>query len=350
MTNQNRKDSWSGTLGKIPWQRLTTDISLELVAAGTGFVLSPSMPLAGSVLAENTITRVLEYMLRRFTHVYETGEVSLSEIFGRTIPEERYASVAEFWAKSMQSMISANALIEITGLLSPYGPMTPAHPMSRPGYTIEGWAAIGDLSADSTEEYDIRDSFIYGDRVIRLAKPRRNKYFAGLYDAYFGLANVSLPLYVDQALVKSTKHELSDLWTQPMAAGRIVKVKGRLRQISNYYAQFAGQLPADYCNLPSFGLEVFEIETSMPPNGITHISATVSWKKRSQEKMMAQYFNMQDSQQFSKAETMLNEVRNLHKNTMLFNYDDLACLSPQWRQKLPEYNEMIRPWLDGKVL
>ena len=350
MSDQRHKDSWATTLKRIPWRRLVADATLELVASGTGFAISPIATPAGALATEKAVKRVLEYMLRRFAHVYESGEVTLSEIVGRMIPDARYASVADFWAKITHSKLDTGALIEISGLLSPYGPLMPAHPMSRPGYTIEGWLTMGDLGAKDTEEYDARDGFIYGDRVIRLSRPRQNKYYAGLYDAYFGIANVSLPLYVDDKLLKSPKHGLSDLWKYSMIPGRIVKIKGRLRRITNYYAQFAGQLPAEYCTLPSFGLEVFTIETSRTPDSVTHISATVSWKRRAEERMITHYFNMQDKRQFNVAEQVLEEVRKKHKSHLLFNYDDVACLSPQWRYKLPQYNEMIKPWLEGQSL
>lgn len=186
--------------------------------------------------------------------MYESGEVKLSEIVGRTIPDARYPSVSEFWARVVRDGLDTDALVEMSGLLCPYGPLMPAHPMSRPGYIVEGWDVIGDLGVEDTEEYDTRDGFIYGDRVIRLSSARQRKYYAGLYDAYFGIANVSLPLYVDERLVRSEKLELDRLWKYSITAGRIVKLKGRLRRIANYYAQFAGQLPTQYCTLPSFGL------------------------------------------------------------------------------------------------
>ena len=124
-------------------------------------------------IADKLTGRVLEYTLRRFTHLYEEGEVTLSEVFGRTIPDMKYQGVGEFWAKVHRNKMEKGSLVEISGLLSPYGPLMPAHPMSRPGYTVEGWAAMGDLCAEDTEEYDTRDGFIYGDRVIRLSTPRK---------------------------------------------------------------------------------------------------------------------------------------------------------------------------------
>lgn len=93
---------------------------------------------------------------------------------------------------------------------------------------------------------------------------------------------------------------------------------------------------------------MFEIDTSQAPDGVTHISATVSWRKREEERMVTHYFNMQDKQQFTIAESRLEEARKKHDRFLLFNYDDIACLSPEWRHKLPEYNEMLRPWLEGK--
>lgn len=342
------RDSLGTTLRKTPWDRLAADATLELIPLGTGFAVSLVGGPLGGLAAKQGIKNVLRYLIHRFTHVYESGEVKLIDIITRTIPDARYTGVADFWANVVRDALDTDALVEISGLLSPYGPLMPAHPMSRPGYTVEGWNALGNIEAEDTEEYDTRDGFIYGDRVIRLSKPRVKKYYAGLYDVYFGIANVALPVYVREELVKSTKHELSDLWKHSMATGRAVKLKGRLMRIKNYYEQFAGQLPTEYCTLPSFGLEVSEVEASRVPNGITHISATVSWRRRTEERMLTHYFNVQDRNQFSVAEQDLEETRGNHRKSLLFNYDDIACLSPEWRYKVPEYNEMLRPWLEGQ--
>jgi len=292
-------------------------------------------------------------MLRRYAHIYEEGEVRLTEILGREIPERRYPSVGDFWAKILRdrpSLGTETPLIQIVGLLSPYGPLMPAHPMSRPGYTVEGWEALGELEAEDTEEYDARDGFIYGDRVIRLSRPRHNKYYAGLYDPYFGISNVSLPLYVDEAAFGRKNRGLRDLWEHAMTGGVIVKVKGRLIEVSNYYRQLAGQLPERYCLLPSFALEVFRIDRLSEADGATHMAVTVSWDRRSEERMLTHYFNVQDRMQFEVAEELLEDSRGDHTKSLLFNYDDLACFSREWRHKLPQYNEMLRPWLEGEEL
>lgn len=339
------RDTLGKTLKKVPWSRFIADASLELVPRGIGF----GVALTGAgVLGEPVVSateRVLEFTLRKFSRVYEAGEVALSEVLGREIPDMRYGSVSEFWAHEERDHLEHDALVEITGLISPYGPLMPAHPMSRPGYTIEGWQKIGNLETKSTEEYDSRDGFIYGDRVIRLATPRQGKYFGGLYDPYFGLSNVGIPLWID----KSASAEIQERWKVPMVAGLLATLKGRLKKIPNFYAQFAGQLPGRYCNLPSFGLEVFKIDRIFEPDGITHMAVSVSWDRRS-ERMVTHYFNVQDQDQFRVVEELLDQTRDQHKTSLLFNYDDFSCLSPEWRRKLPEYNEMLRPWLDGGQL
>lgn len=345
----NYRDSISRTLGKT-WKSFISEAILELIPSGAGFAVGlVGSPMVGAAI-ELAVNRVLEYTLHRFTHIYEAGEITLSEVFGRTIPDKRYQRVSDFWAKLVKDKLEPGALIEISGLLSPYGPLMPAHPMSRPGYTVEGWEALGDLNAKSTEEYDTRDGFIYGDRVIRLSAPRHNKYYAGLYDPYFGISNISIPLYVDRKAFKSSRINLETLWQHPMDAGKIAKVKGRLKQIPNFYSQFTDQLPEQYCTLPSFGLEVFEIEKVAEPDGITHMAVTVSWKKRDEERMITHYFNVQEQNQFAAVEKLLGGERERHSKSLLFNYDDLACFSPAWRFRIPEYNEMLRPWLEGEDL
>lgn len=336
---------------------------MELVTRGVGFgVVIVAGPL-GVEIARKGTTRVLRYMLGRFAHIYEDGELKLTEVVGREIPDQRYSGVGEFWTKVVGHGLENDALIEITGLLSPYGPLTPAHPMSRPGYTVEGWEAMGKLETEDTEEYDTRDGFIYGDRVLCLSRPRHQKYYAGLYDAYFGISNVSIPLYVDEIAFRPRRHELRqlrELWQYPMSGGRIVKVKGRLRNIPNFYAQFVSQpsvkssepyrLPEQYCSLPSFGLEVFKIEVLPEPQGVTHMAISLCWDKKGDERLLTHYFNVQDRAQFEKAEQLLERGRQSHTKSLLFNYDDLACFSPSWKHKLPEYNEWLRPWLEGEKL
>lgn len=144
--------------------------------------------------------------------------------------------------------------------------------------------------------------------------------------------------------------EVKELWQYPMAGGSIVKVKGRLIQIRNSYEQFVGQFPEQYCTLPSFALEVFKIEQVGGLEGFTHMAVSVGWPKRDEERMLTHYFNVQDKKQFSLAEEPLEKGRGAHSKSLLFNYDDLACFSPSWKHKLPEYNEMLRPWLEGHAL
>jgi len=341
------------TTWRKAWRALVANAALEIIPKGASFGISIVATPVGGEIAGKVTKRVLRYTLQRFAHIYEEGEVKLTELFRGEIPDQRYQGVGDFWTRVLDHGLTNDALIEVTGLLSPYGPLMPAHPMSRPGYTVEGWEALGELETEDTEEYDTRDGFIYGDRVIRLSHPRLNKYFAGLYDAYFGISNVSIPLYIDQGVFHSNKPEvkaLKEMWQYPMTGGKIVKIKGRLREISNFYTQFAPQLPEQYCSLPSFGLEVFRVEEVIKTNGVTHMAVSVSWEKREEERMLTHYFNVQNKRQFEIAEELLERGRENHTKSLLLNYDDLACFSPEWRHRLPQYNEMLVPWLEGEKL
>mgnify|MGYP001578228264 CR=1 FL=1 len=82
-------------------------------------------------------------------------------------------------------------------------------------------------------------------------------------------------------------------------------------------------------------------------DGVTHVSATVGWDKKKEERISTQYFNMQDRKQWRAAERSLEEIIGRHGRSLLFNYDDVACWSKEWRYKLPRYNEMLEPWLRG---
>jgi hypothetical protein len=97
-------------------------------------------------------------------------------------------------------------------------------------------------------------------------------------------------------------------------------------------------------------LEVFKIDNIHEPDGITHMAVSVCWPKQGEERMLTHYFNVQDRGQFDIAERLLNRSREIHSKSLLFKYDDLACSSPEWKHRIPEYNEMLRPWLEGERL
>ena len=348
-----RKDTISTTWKKA-WRQLVSIAGLNLVPKGASFAVSlVGTPVAGE-LADMATKRVMRYGLHRWAHIYEDGEFKLTEIVRREIPEKRYSGVGDFWAKILKDssgfVDKEKPLIEVSGLLSPYGPLMPAHPMSRPGYTIEGWQAIGELETEDSEEYDSRDGFIYGDRVIRLSSPRNGKYYGGLYDLYFGISNVAIPLYIDPTAFGQKNDELKELWKHWRVAGEAVTVKGRIIEIPSFYAQFTKQVPDRFRNLPSYGLEVFNVSKIREPDGITHMAVSVCWPKRGEERMLTHYFNVQDSQEFTVAEELLESSRETHGKSLLFNYDDLACFSRAWKHRIPEYNEMLKPWLEGEKL
>jgi len=351
-TPEDYLDSLSKTWKKA-WPTMVSDATLKLIPTGVGYGLSLVASPVGGEIGGIITKRLLEFMLKKFTHIYEHGELNLTEVFGRKIPDIRYQSVGEFWTKVISDKLEENCLVEILGLLSPYGPLTPGHPLSRPGYTVEGWEAIGELETEDTEEYDTRDGFIYGDRVIRLSIPRDHKYYAGLYDAYYGISNVSIPLYVNESIFRSKKPEiknLKELWNDPTIGGKILKVKGRLRTMPNFYSQFSLQLPPNYCNLPSYGLEVFDVEVSPTLSGVTHMAVSVGWDKQSEERLLTHYFNIQNKAQFKIAEEYLEKGRTKHNKSLIFNYDDLACFKSSWGHKIPLYNDMLRPWLEGEQM
>jgi len=350
MADSRKQDTWGKTLRKVATSWVAAEALVRLVPSGVGFLVNltgvPGLEIATGMLSG----RAIEYMLKRFTHIYEQGEIRLSEVFGRKIPRKTYDGVGHFWLNVERDIeagdLEPGDLVKVVGLLSPYGPLMPAHPLSRPGFTIEGWEAMGDLAADDTEEYDLRDCFIYGDRVMRFAQPRHGKYFAGLYDFCYGVSNTSIALYVDQTAVGAKRSYLLDLWKREMAGGVVATVWARLVKTKNFYEQFKNQLPAENCCRPTFGLEVFEIEP-LDVRGAVHMSVSVAWERRPGEGMLANYFDVMDRRQFIMAEALLEEEREDHSQTLLFNYDDVACVSNTWRFGSPEYNEMLRPWLEG---
>jgi hypothetical protein len=344
------KDSWLKTIAKVPYKKLAADATISLASSKiTGMVIqaSPEMQWAAGMAVE----RLLLFTIHRFTHIYESGEASLSEVFGRTIPEKRYSGVNHFWASvhadGWDKLKPADKpIIEITGVLSPFGPLTPAHPKSKPGYSLKGWDVMGNLGVESTEDYDMQDAYIYGDRVIRLSEPRQGKYYGGLYDIYYGESAINLPLYIDKSLISNPKSDLGIAWKSTLGSGMPVTLKGRLYRIKNYYSQCT-TLPKEARRLPAFRLEVFEIKPQNVP-AVTYISASVGWEREG-ERVIAHYFDMQDKTEFNGAEQRLEATREKHTH-LLFNYDDLACNLPDWSHRYPFYNEMLKPWLEGNAL
>ena len=142
-------------------------------------------------------SQVTDYAVHKLMGTCKSFENDLIEILLGKSADGKFLNVGEFWTGIKKEGLKRGAIIEVSGLLSPYAPFIPAHPMSRPGYTIEGWESLGELETEDTEEYDVRDGIIYGDRVVRLSKTKNKKYYAGLYSHDYGISNISIPLLVD---------------------------------------------------------------------------------------------------------------------------------------------------------
>ena len=59
--------------------------------------------------------------------------------------------------------------------------------------------------------------------------------------------------------------------------------------------------------------------------------------------MLTHYFNVQDLDQLKLAYDLLDVPRG--KYNILFDYDDFR-IANSLRKKIPEYNELLRDWLD----
>ena len=344
-------------------------MAVKIGVSASGFVASMvGGPVAGAAGAEVT-ERLLHWTIGRFSDVYREGR---GTIFDRALGGEHkleYNSVSQFWTwieRDLAEMLSGRrpdyrhvpdfweyigmsekgkgkfgVPIKLTGLLIPYGPLTPAHPMSRPGYSIGGWENMGDLGVEDTEEYDVQDSITYGDRVIRLSRPDKGIYYGGLYDAEFGISIVGLPLYIDKSCLKGKrKGDLHELWEEEISVGIWARIQGNLIALPNFYA-LIDQTPSQYKRLPSFGVEVLKVERWQSPQGHTHISASIGWERSHRERMLTHYFNVQDRTEFREAETLLQEARQRNANVLQIDYDNEKYLSGRWKRELPKYNQML---------
>lgn len=322
-------------------------INSEVISSGIsyyiGLALGP-LGLPAAAISDFVMSQTTDYIAHRMNI---NGKLILEAIIdalrGRKA-DVIYHNVGEFWTGIKEDGLGKGAIIEISGLISPYAPLIPAHPMSRPGYSVEGWENLGELETENTEEYDVRDGIIYGDRVVRLPKSKSNKYYAGLYNHDYGISNVSIPLLVDSKLVNSKKNELSDLWKDKFSMGRFVRLKGCLIEQQNFYSTFVAQVPEKCRNLPSYTLEVLEIMESYAPKGVTHVAISVSWENRKkEEKMLTHYLNIQDLGELKRADELLDIPREKHD--ILFDYDDLKETGSR-KTEILEYNELLRNWLD----
>lgn len=324
------------------FKRVMKDSDIQLMTNLTGFLLSINNPILGFFTSQ-----IMCFILRNFKNIISGGE--LFEAVKGIRREKEYSSVGQFWTEIENDKLEHGTLIEITGLLSPYAPLVPSHPLSRPGYTVEGWESMGDLDTKDTEDYDLQDSLLYGDRIIKLPVSPSKKYYAGLYDYNYGLSNVGLPLYVDTTFTSTKKYGLDTLWKYHYSIGRFVKIKGNLIKLENPYKNFAKQLPKDCIKRQNFGLEVTDMILSENPKGVTHISASVVWfDKEKNEKMLAHYFNVQNLKQLKLADFLLQEERDSNIKNLAFDYDDLKYLHPKYIKVIPKYNEMLRDWFAEK--
>ena len=317
------------------WEKTTSQLICGGISYFIGLIIGPA-----SIFS----SQVIDYAVHKLMGTTKSFEFDLFEMLSGKRPARSFSNVGAFWTGIEKGDLEQGAIIEVAGLLSPYAPFISAHPLSRPGYTIEGWESLGELGTEDTEEYDVRDGIIYGDRVVRLSKTRNNKYYAGLYDHDYGISNISIPLLVDSCIINRKKSHLSDLWKDKFSTGRFVRLKGNLIKIHNFYSSFINQIPEKYRNLPSYGLEVGEILESYEPKGVTHIAVSVSWQNRKrEEKMLTHYFNVQNVDQLKLANELLDVPREKYR--ILFDYDDLK-VKKRMQKGIPEYNELLRDWLE----
>jgi len=349
-------------------RRVLPRTMVRIVGASSGFAASGATGPAAPVVSWAT-EKLLHWTIGHFSDVYREGIGTLfdRELGGRD--KLNYDGVSQFWTwieRDLARVLSGRQLtfrhvpsfweyigmsqkekqkfgipITLTGLFSPYGPLTPAHPMSRPGYSIQGWENMEGLETEDTEEYDVQDAVIYGDRVLRLARPDKQVYYGGLYDAEFGISNVALPLFINQTQIKGKhKGDLHELWREEMSIGVWARIHGNLIAMENFYSVIQ-QTPDEYKHLPSFGIEVVKLERWERPQGFTHVSASVAWERSHRDKMLAHYFNAQDATEFKRAEQLLQQAREINVRVLQFDYDNEKYLSGRWKRDLPKYNQML---------
>ncbi len=271
--------------------------------------------------------------------------------------DARFEDVERFWLDGVDGhRIAADSRVRVSGLLMPYGPLTPAHPLQRPGASLEGWEAVGDLKVGNREAYDALDAIIYGDRVVRMSGSAHGKYYGGLYGYRFGRSDVALPLLIDAIALDRAR--LTDMWSTVGCQGVVAEVTGTLRQMNSYYVVYynmrARELDRDLSghlySYPNFGLEVDQIRVAArQPRGVTHISASVTWRsgRGYPERTVTEYFDCRNGSEWSTCEVDLNAAR---RRRLVLDYDDLRYLTRELKADLPVCNEFLRNWVDNSAV
>ncbi|MFC1730383.1 hypothetical protein ACFL6I_08615 [candidate division KSB1 bacterium] len=335
---QKIKDNFIALFDKMQY----SNFSFELATEGSQLFIKISDMESG--VADSI--KFFAFLTKSFSQMILSGEISISKLF-KTNSIGKFKSVSDFWVEVDNQRKEKNKYIEgdelnITGLLSPYGPLTPSHPMSKPGYSVEGWEAMGELDVEDAEDYDVQDAIIYGDRVIRIPYATNKIYYGGLYDILYGISNISLPIFIEESFIKNEKYELHNLWKEKYSPGRCVEIKGQLLEIKKPYSEIIPEMPKKYTTLPNYGLYVKDIKYSSNPYGVTHIATSVAWlNKDLEERMLTHYFNVQNKSQFRMAEGLLQEQREEHKNTLFFDYDSTKYLSKKKQKDTPILNEIL---------
>jgi hypothetical protein len=333
-------------------------------------ILGDAALLSGTQGATRILSRVgrIEFAAAGFCHVMDWANKHSGERLPKSV-SGRFDDVGEFWSLGVgvgvdsgikSGVLSDKDRIKITGLLLPYGPLIPAHPLHRPGASMDGWDYVGDLSIEDTEEYDAVDATIYGDRVLRISEPNLSddrSYFAGLYGSYYGRSDVALPLLVPQAVLERAQIDPSAAWCELCSRGWLVRLDGQLISMPSYYDAFYEAEHAKGSHVSpellekgrfrNFALKVTKIESREPSRGVTHIAASIAWKGQGgEERAQTAYFNAQSDLEWKKCERS-HDARRARIKRLWLDFDDARYITASAKAKLPEYNHLMRYWYRG---
>jgi hypothetical protein len=166
-----------------------------------------------------------------------------------------YEGAEDFWYKGIEvDGLEEDALVRITGVLSPMAPYMPSHPRAKPGYSAAGWETVSkQLTAflkqhryptpdDPLEAsgYDAIDLVVWGDAVVRPKEMARKKIYAGLYN-FYGKSFECVPVFLDLSDSRQSK-ALGELnW--PTQSDKTVELTGSVRLMPSYYMSIGVALP-----------------------------------------------------------------------------------------------------------
>lgn len=223
--------------------------------------------------------------------------------FGGSRQQTRFANVEDFWYRGVsRGQVKNGNSVEVTGLLSTFAPYMPCHPRAKPGYTPAGWANVEEIIREHAEksstiygslgEYDIIDSLVWMDPVVRLPVLEDKRLYCGLYNEY-GKSFESLPVVLTLDDKKQAAYVQSYGLNQRLA--KLTTVKGKVRPMKDFIGHIdpiwreLGVKPPS--SSPGYPCHYIEVESLKAKNSDAPVLYATSWGIDGNKVFMTEFFD-----------------------------------------------------------